>query len=81
VFAKNCFTKFPPIHELSKFQRHTLNLAALSAGDAEKGINFRQRRRRSIMRWSARTWCSSRNFGLVLTPHRAARAPLHRHGR
>jgi hypothetical protein len=55
-FAKNCFTKFPPIHELSKFQQHPLNLAALSAGDAEEGINFgRRRRRRCIMWWSART--------------------------
>jgi hypothetical protein len=81
VFAKNCFTKFPPIHELSKFQRHPLNLAALSTGDAEEGINFGRRRRRSIMRWSTRTWCSSRNLGLVLTPHKVARAPFHRQGR
>jgi hypothetical protein len=79
VFAKNCFTKFPPIHEISKFQQHLLNLAALSASDAEEGINF-GRRRRSIMQRSARTWCSSKNLGLVLTPHRAARAPFHRHG-
>jgi hypothetical protein len=28
------------------------------------------------MWWSAQTWCSSRNFGLILTSHRAARAPL-----
>jgi hypothetical protein len=81
MFAKNCFTKFPPIHELSKFQRHPLNLAALGADDAEEGINLRRRRRRSIMWRSARTWCSNRNLGLVLTPHRAARAPLHRYGR
>jgi hypothetical protein len=79
MFVKNCFMKFPPIHELSKFQRHPLNLAALSASDAEEGINLR--RRRSIMQRSAKTWCSSRNLGLVLTPHRAARAPLHRYGR
>jgi hypothetical protein len=70
VFAKDCFTKFPPIHELSKFQRHPLNLMALSAGDAEEGIKFGRRRRRS-----------SRNLGLVLTPHRMARAPFHRHER
>jgi hypothetical protein len=81
VFTKDCFTKFPPIHELSKFQWHPLNLAALSVGDAEEGINFGRRRRRNITRWSARTWCSSRNLGLVLTPHRAARAMFHRHGR
>jgi hypothetical protein len=81
VFMKDCFTKFPPIHELSKFQRHPLNLTSLSAGYTEEGINFGRRRRRSITRRSARTWCSSRNLGLVLTPHRAARAPFHRHGR
>jgi hypothetical protein len=50
VFAKDYFTKFPPIHELRKFQRHPLNLAALSASDAEEGINFGRRRRRSITR-------------------------------
>jgi hypothetical protein len=52
VFAKNCFMKFPPIHELGKFQRHPLNLAVLSAGDAEEGTNFGRRRRRSIMRYA-----------------------------
>jgi hypothetical protein len=81
VFAKDCFTKFPPIHELSKFQRHPLNLTALSAGNAEEGINFGRTRRRSITRWSARTWYSSRNLGLVLAPNRAARAQFHRRGR
>jgi hypothetical protein len=55
VFAKNCFPQLPPIHEISKFRWHPLNLAALSTGDAEEGINFGQRRRRSIMRWSAQT--------------------------
>jgi hypothetical protein len=40
--------KLPPIHEIGKFQRHPLNLTALSAGDAE-GVNL-GRRRRSIMR-------------------------------
>jgi hypothetical protein len=56
MFAKNCFMKFPPIHELGKFQRHPLNLTALSASDAE-GVNLRRRRRRrrSIIRSSART--------------------------
>jgi hypothetical protein len=29
----------------------------------------------------ARTYCSSRNSGLVPTSHRAARAPLHRNRR
>jgi hypothetical protein len=69
VFAKNCFTKFPSIHVLGKFQRHPLNLTALCAGDAEKGVNLERRRRRSIMRSSTRTWSSSRYLGLVLTPH------------
>jgi hypothetical protein len=81
MFAKNCFTKFPPIHELGKFQRHPLNLTALSAGDAEEGVNLGRRRRRSIMRSSARTWSSSRYLGLVLTPHRAARVLFHGYGR
>jgi hypothetical protein len=36
--VKDCFTKFPPIHELSKLQWHPLNFTALSAGDAEEGI-------------------------------------------
>jgi hypothetical protein len=67
MFAKNCFMKFLPIHELGKFQRHPLNLTALGAGDAEEGVNL-GRRRRSIMRRSARTWCSSRYLGLVLLP-------------
>jgi hypothetical protein len=71
---------FLPIHELGKFQRHPLNLTALSAGDAEEGVNL-GRRRRSIMRSSARTWSSNRYLGLVLTSHRAARAPFHGYGR
>jgi hypothetical protein len=79
MFAKNCFTKFPPIYELGELQRHPLNLTALGASDAEEGVNL-GRRRRSIMQRSARTWCSSRYLGLVLTPHRAARAPFHRYG-
>jgi hypothetical protein len=72
MFMKDCFTKFPPIRELRKFQWHPLNLTALSTGDAEEGINFGKRRGRSTMQQSAKTWCSSRNLGLVLTPHRAA---------
>jgi hypothetical protein len=83
MFAKNCFTKLTPIHELGEFQRHTLNLTALSAGDAEEGVNLgrRRRRRRSIMQSSARTWSSSRYLGFVFTPHRAARALFHRYRR
>jgi hypothetical protein len=80
MFVKNRFMKLPPNHELGKFQRHPLNLTALSAGDAEEGINLGRRRRRSIMRSSARTWSSSRYLGLVLTPHRAARAPFRGYG-
>jgi hypothetical protein len=80
MFAKNCFTQLPPIHEIGKFQRHPLNLTALSAGNAEEGVNLERRRRRSIMRRSAGTWCS-RYLGLVLTPHRAPRVPFHRYGR
>jgi hypothetical protein len=53
LFAKDCFTKLTPIHELGEFQRHTLNLAALSAGDTKEGENLG--RRRSIMQSSART--------------------------
>jgi hypothetical protein len=44
-----------PIHELGKLQRHPLNLAALSTGDAKEGVHFGLRRRRSIMRRGART--------------------------
>jgi hypothetical protein len=80
MFAKNCFTQLPPIHELGKFQRHPLNLMALSTGDAEEGVNLERRRRRSIMRSSARAWSSSRYVGLVLTPHREARALFHGYG-
>jgi hypothetical protein len=81
VFAKNCFPQLSSIHELGELQRYLLNLAALSAGDVEEGIYFGRRRRRSIMWRSAWTWCSSRNPGLILTSHRAARAPLHKSGR
>jgi hypothetical protein len=80
MFTKNCFTQLPPIHEIGKFQRHPLNLTALSAIDAEEGVNLGRGRRRSIMRRSAGTWCNSRYLGLVLTPHRAAMAPFHRYG-
>jgi hypothetical protein len=80
LFTKNCFTKLTPIHELGEFQWHTLNFTALSAGDAEEGVDLGRRRRRSIVRSSARTWSSSRYLGFVFTPHRAARAPFHRCG-
>jgi hypothetical protein len=58
VFTKNCFPQLSPIYEIGKLQRHPLNLAALSTGDAEEGVHFGQRRRRSIMRRGARTWHS-----------------------
>jgi hypothetical protein len=58
VFTKNCFPQLSPIHELGKLQRHPLNLAALSAGDAEEGVHFGRRRRRSIMRRGAQIWRS-----------------------
>jgi hypothetical protein len=58
VFTKNCFSRLPSIHELGELQRYPLNLAALGAGDAKEGVHFGRRRRRSIMRWGARTWCS-----------------------
>jgi hypothetical protein len=40
VFTKNRFPQLSPVHKLGKLQRHPLNLAALSAGDAEEGIHF-----------------------------------------
>jgi hypothetical protein len=54
VFTKNRFLQLSPIHKLGKLQRHPLNLAALSTGDAEEGVHS-GRRRRSIMRRSAWT--------------------------
>jgi hypothetical protein len=59
MFPKNRFAKLPPIHEIGEFQWHSLNLTALSAGDAEEGVNLGRRRRRRIRRSSARTWSSS----------------------
>jgi hypothetical protein len=56
VLTKNCFPQLSPVHEVGKLQWHPLNLTALSAGDAEEGIHFGRRRRRSIMRRGARTW-------------------------
>jgi hypothetical protein len=55
LLTKDCFMKLAPIHELGEFQRHTLNLAALSVDDAEEGKILGRRRRRSIMQNSART--------------------------
>jgi hypothetical protein len=58
VFVKNCFSQLPSIHELGELRQYPLNLAALGADDAKEGVHFGRRRRRSIMRQSARTWCS-----------------------
>jgi hypothetical protein len=58
VLAKNCFPQLPSIHELGELQRYPLNLAALGTGDAKEGVHFGWRRRRSIMRRGAPTWCS-----------------------
>jgi hypothetical protein len=78
LFTKNCFTKLAPIHELGEFQRNTLYLTILSAGDVEEGIDLGRRRRRSIVRSNARAWSSSsRYLGFVFTPHRATGTPLH----
>jgi hypothetical protein len=49
---KNCFSQFSLVHELCELQRHPLNLAALSTGDAEEDVHFGQRRR-NIMRRGA----------------------------
>jgi hypothetical protein len=77
VFLKNSFPQFSPIHKLGEFQRQTLNLMALRAGDAEEGLDS-GRRRRSISRRSAWTWCSRGHLGFIFAPGRTARAPLHR---
>jgi hypothetical protein len=81
VFMKNCFSQLPSIHELGELQRYPLNLATLGTSDAEEGVHFGRRRRRSIMRPGARTWRSRGNLGLIFTSRRAARVPLHRSGR
>jgi hypothetical protein len=74
---ENCFTKLTPIHELGEFQRNTLHLTALSAGDTEERESLDRSRRRGIAGSRARTWSSSRSYlGFVFTPHRAARVPL-----
>jgi hypothetical protein len=40
LFAKNCFTKLAPIHELGELQQNTLYPTTLSTGDAEEGIDL-----------------------------------------
>jgi hypothetical protein len=39
VFAENCFTQFPPIHEFCEFQWQALNFAALRVADAEERVD------------------------------------------
>jgi hypothetical protein len=77
VFTKNRFPQFSPVHELGELQRHPLNLTALSAGDAEEGVHS-GRRRRSIMRRSARTWRNRGNLGVIIASQWAVGAPFHR---
>jgi hypothetical protein len=79
VFMKNSFPQFSPIHNIGEFQRQTLNLTALRAGDAEEGIDS-GRRRNSITRRSAWTWCSRGHLGFIFAPSWTAGAPLHQSG-
>jgi hypothetical protein len=82
LLMENCFTKLTPIHELGEFQRNMLYLVALSADNAEERKILVKSRRRGVAGSSAGTWSSNNKyFGLVFTPHRAARAPLHGCGR
>jgi hypothetical protein len=76
VFAENCFTQFPPIHEFREFQGQALNFAALRVADAEERVDPGQRRR-SIRGRSTWTWCGRRHLGLILAPSRTAGASLH----
>jgi hypothetical protein len=79
LFVEDRFMKLAPIHELGELQRNTLLLMALSTSNAEERIDLGSRRRRGIVRSSARAWSSSRRYlGLIFTPQGAARAPLRR---
>jgi hypothetical protein len=72
-FTEDGFTELVPVHELSKLQRNTLLLSALSTSDNKKGEQIdRRRRRRSIVSCSV---CIHRLSGrrrrrlwLILTP-------------
>jgi hypothetical protein len=72
-FMKDGFTELAPVHELSKLQRNTLLLTALSTSDNVKREQIdRRRRRRSIV---PRSMCIHRLSGrrrrrlwLILTP-------------
>jgi hypothetical protein len=78
-FAEDSLSKLSPVHELSKFQRNTLLLTALSTSDNEEGESFnRRRRRRGIARSSACTLGNNERWlGLVLTTQGASGALLH----
>jgi hypothetical protein len=52
LFTENCFMKLTPIHELGEFQRNTLYLTALSAGDTEERKSLDRSRRRGVA-WSS----------------------------
>jgi hypothetical protein len=81
-FAEDSFMKLAPIHELSKFQRNTLLLTALSTNDHKKGESFDRRRRRGIARSNACIMGNSERWlGLVLTSQGAVGALLHGRGR
>jgi hypothetical protein len=54
LFAEDHFMKLTPIHELGELQRNALLLTVLSTSNAEEGIDFGRRRRRSIARSNAR---------------------------
>jgi hypothetical protein len=72
-FMEDGFTELALVHELSKLQRNTLMLTALSTSDNKKGEQIDKRRRRSIVSCSV---CIHRLSGgrrrrrlwLILTP-------------
>jgi hypothetical protein len=70
-FAKDGFTELATVHELSKLQRNTLLLTALSTSDNKKGEQI-DRRRRSIVLCSMHIHILSgrrrRRLWLILTP-------------
>jgi hypothetical protein len=82
-FMEDSFTKLTPAHELSKLQRNTLLLTALSTSNNKKGERFDTRRRRGTARSSARIQNLLGNrkiwLGLVLTSQRAAEMLLQGH--
>jgi hypothetical protein len=71
-FAEDGFTELAPVHELSKLQRSTLLLTALSTSDNKEGEQIDRRRRRSIVSCSVYIHRLSskrrRRLWLILTP-------------